>query len=411
MAQRWTTPNIKHNKPAPFKIVGRPLISGDPWILFVGTDQKAVELAAHNELQAKPNILEPPTDISFAVSSHSLPCPNLTGSRTLYLPLLDTAVNPSLGCLGSPLFLIAKFVSLTKEQGPLSIIATAIDPVPELLAQQGLFSHFEIRRVTSNQSVQTKRQTITASNDSALGKVIQALHLIQEGNLLEAIDTFRISISQDATLAAAHYELGKALLRLDDTSNAAEAFRQTTELLPLFSPAWANLGAALGESRNFVDAEKALSKAISLDPFSCALHSNLGVTYREQEKFDEAERMLEKSLALAPDFVFGHYNLASVYFLRGNYGKAVKQFEKARALDTIGSPRQSLMLAASRIGSGDVYGGLKDYRQIIGHLNGEKRQPLTAIAMQDLKQLGNHLGLSPELKEAVALIRTLAVKD
>jgi tetratricopeptide (TPR) repeat protein len=146
---------------------------------------------------------------------------------------------------------------------------------------------------------------------------------------------------------------------------------------------------------------------VELDPLSHALHSNLGVTERDLGRLDEAEASLRRALALEPGFVFGHYNLGHVLFLQARYGTAIEAFEKAQALDPKHSPRQALLLAATRLASGDLEGARRDYDSVFSRLEGPMRRDMRTVAEWDLKQLAERCGVTEELKEAARLLRAL----
>jgi len=408
----WTRSNLHASAAVDFEPVASPRVQTDrPWILFVGADQTALERAARGELSG--DVLSPPSRPPLPIVIHELSPPELLGERTLYAPRLDAGFYERMGCAGTPLYVLPKLTQLASEGKPLAVIATALESrAGDLIAQRGLASRFEIRRVPDEQ-VRTSTPPIQAlhiDESGALGHVFAAVSFVSGLSRKEpkhAVASLKTAIEIDPDLPAAHYELGKALIQTNDMEGALAAFRRTTELLPEFASAWANLGAALGEMQQLDEAARTLRRAVELDPLSHALHSNLGVTFRDQGKLDDAAAAFEQVLSLAPDFVFGHYNLASVRYLEGRYDEAITCFEKAQSMDPKRSPRQGLMLALARLANGDTEGALCDYRDVFDRLDAPMKRDMRKVAEWDLQILAKRHRVNAALKEAAALLRTL----
>ena len=114
-----------------------------------------------------------------------------------------------------------------------------------------------------------------AEPDDPMGHLLAGCAANERKRPAEAAAAFRTALERDESLAAAHFELGKAMIVLDDLEAALECFRRTTETLPGFAPGWANAGAALGELERPEEALGKLERAADLDPLSHSLASNL----------------------------------------------------------------------------------------------------------------------------------------
>ena len=409
----WTRSNLHASAAVDFEPVANPRVQTDrSWMLFVGHDETALEAAARGELSGE--VLSPPEHPPLPIAIHELSPPGLLGERTLFAPRLDCGFYERVGCAGDALYVLPKLTQLASEGRPLAVVVTALESrAGDLIAQRGLASRFEIRRVlgasAGNSTAPTRcpEKALRVDENAALGHVFAAVALLSRTKPKDAVASLKTAIAIDPDLAAAHYELGNALIQTNDMEGAIDAFRRTTELLPEFASAWANLGAALGEMRQLDEAALTLRRALALDPLSHALHSNLGVTYRDQGLLDEAAAAFEHVLSLAPYFVFGHYNLAGVRYLKGRYDEAVACFEKARSMDASRSPRQGLVLALTRLASGDTEGALRDYRDVFGRLDASMKRDMRKVAEWDLKMLARSHGVNAALKEAASLLRTL----
>ena len=246
-----------------------------------------------------------------------------------------------------------------------------------------------------------------ADPDHPVGHLLAGCAANERKKPAEAADAFRKAIERNESLAAAHFELGKTMIVLDDLEAALESFLRTTEALPEFAPGWANAGAALGELERPEEALGKLERAPGLDPLSHSLASNLGVTLRDLGRLGEAETAFRRALELAPDFVFGHYNLANAVYLQGRHREAVGLFEKAQTMDPSGSDRQRLLLAAARLAAGDVDDALRDYQAVFESLEGQMRLDMRTVAQWDLRRLAERTGVSPGLKRAAEFVRSV----
>jgi tetratricopeptide (TPR) repeat protein len=403
------------------EVLAEPLrIPPRPWVLFVGENEDELERSAARYLAELPGtlpVLSPPDSPRLPIAVHELPPPGLRGERALYVPRLDRAFrepieNAATFAAFSPLYLIPKLTAIASEGEPLHFVGTAIESAlaargSDVLRQRGLASRFRIIRVHGEPVRREDAPDEAPAPESPLALLFLASSLLRQKKTGEAAGVLRKALALAPDLAAAHYELGKILIRTDDMEGALASFRRTAELLPEFASAWGNLGAALGEIQKLDEASEALRRAVELDPLSYALHSNLGVTERDLGRLEEAEASFRRALALEPAFVFGHYNLGHVLFLQARYELAIAAFEKAQTLDASRSPRQALLLALTRLASGDLEGARRDYQSVFSRLEGPMKKDMRTVAEWDLKQLAQRSGVTDGLKAAAGLLRTL----
>jgi tetratricopeptide (TPR) repeat protein len=426
MALAWIRRPAEPAKPAKDERIPDPVVAEpirEPpraWALFVGENEDELERAARCFLAGLPGtlpVISPPVTPRLPRAVHELPPPDLNGERALLVPRLDRAFpepveNAATFAAFSPLYLIPKLTQIASEGEPLYVVATAIESElatrgNDVLRQRGLASRFRIVRVSGEPMRRADAPDEVPAPGSALAHLFRASSLLARKEQGEAAEALRQAIALAPDLAAAHYELGKILIRTEDMEGALASFRRVVELLPEFASAWGNLGAALGEIQKLDEASEALHRAVELDPSSHALHSNLGVAERDLGRLEEAEASFRRALGLEPGFVFGHYNLGHVLFLQGRYALAIEAFEKAQALDLSRSPRQALLLALTRLASGDLDGARRDYQSVFSRLEGPMKKDLRTVAEWDLKQLAQRCGVTDALKEAAGLLRAL----
>ncbi len=432
---------------------------GGRWLLVLSRDGKSARVAAAEAVSGEHQVVAPASAMEdLPLSLHSLdPIPNHAGAVLLSdfhraFPCRGAVrrrgrldETPPLPAVATPAYVLARLSQLGA--GSRTLIASAqedevVQRAADLLAGRGAACQFEVarepvppapaapvsgpgeaeldragsaaelRRIALHAPARAVRARAAAAaaaedGDNPVGHLLAGCSANEQRKPREAAAAFQRAIERDETLAAAHFELGKTMIVLDDLEAALDSFRRTTETLPDFAPGWANAGAALGELERADEALGELERAAGLDPLSHSLASNLGVTLRELGRLEEAERAFRRALELAPDFVFGHYNLANAVYLQGRHREAVELFEKARAMDPSGSDRQQLLLAAARLAAEDLDGALADYRTVFDGLEGQTRLDMRMVAQWDLRRLAERIGISPGLRRAAEFIRSV----
>ena len=268
---------------------------------------------------------------------------------------------------------------------------------PELLTQQGLFS--DVQLVDAGQSAPARipdSPLVAAMRldnpEERLARCIDALNQVRspgallatastcmEVNDLEAaIRDLDEAIDKAPSWPAAHFERGKAKLRLEDMEGASESFRAAAERLPRFGAAWSNLGATLGELDRPDEALQAFTKALACDPASAQTHNNIGVVSRELGKLRESEASFRRVLELAPDMAFGYYNLGHTLFLQGRYQAALAAYVEGQKRDRERNAVQATRLAMCRLATGDGTGAVAELQRATTGLPREYRQQLLA---------------------------------
>ncbi len=95
--------------------------------------------------------------------------------------------------------------------------------------------------------------------------------------------------------------LGLALFRLTQYSDAETAFNKATSLEPQNALYWNNLAGSLREQNQLADAAKMLiEQALRLDPNLPAAYLNLGIVYLKADRPDLAAQALQNAIRLLP---------------------------------------------------------------------------------------------------------------
>lgn len=246
--------------------------------------------------------------------------------------------------------------------------------------------------------------------DEASGDAVVQLALASACMELTALDA-----AHDALLAAAaaapdwgavDFEFGKLWLRAEELDRAIDAFGQAAARLPWFAPALLNLGAALGERLRPEEAMDAFRRALQLEPTNIQAVNNVGVTARDLGRLDEAVAAFRQVVTMSPSFVFGHYNLGHALFLQGRFRDAVDAYAAGRARDPEANAVQTARLGFARIAAGDAAAGLRDVRDALGRLDGERLDQLVQEGLEVETALRPLLPAAPGLAELRTLLLT-----
>jgi predicted O-linked N-acetylglucosamine transferase (SPINDLY family) len=115
------------------------------------------------------------------------------------------------------------------------------------------------------------------------------------------IELIRKAIGLNEKVAAAHDNLGKALLDLGRPGEALAGFDRATALDPGFAEAHVNRGNALVKLRRLEEALVSYQKAVALRPDHAEAHRNCGNIFSKLRRHDEAFAAYDKVLTLKPN--------------------------------------------------------------------------------------------------------------
>jgi tetratricopeptide (TPR) repeat protein len=114
----------------------------------------------------------------------------------------------------------------------------------------------------------------------------------------EAIDELRWAIRLDPESSGSHLSLGNAYYFRGRTDEAMKAWRRTAELDPDNIDAHNNMGLILANSGKMEQALEEYERVLEIDPNYSNVHLNMGLAYREMGKKRKAKRHLKRFIAL-----------------------------------------------------------------------------------------------------------------
>lgn len=128
----------------------------------------------------------------------------------------------------------------------------------------------------SSSGEQTTENSLTKAQRQAFKAGATA---ITHGNADKAVRIFKELIKAKPELAAAHANLGTALMMRGDNALAASAFERATALDPSLSGAYVHLGIVRRRNGEFAKAKRAYKAALAQNPDNRYAHLNLGILY------------------------------------------------------------------------------------------------------------------------------------
>ena len=137
------------------------------------------------------------------------------------------------------------------------------------------------------------------------------------GNLLqerdrwqEAIACYEAALAHDSRYTSAYFNLGRALLHMNDLVRAEHYLRQAAALAPNDAQVRARLARALVELGRQDEALAETLRSLELDPGSAEILNDAGVVYSTAGDFDTAREHYRAALALDRGFAKAALNLA-----------------------------------------------------------------------------------------------------
>lgn len=165
-----------------------------------------------------------------------------------------------------------------------------------------------------------------ADTQANLGNV-----LLATGDRAGAIASYRAALQTNPGLADAHENLGTALQQDGDLVGACESYRRAGALRPT-ATTHGKLGRALLSLGRSDEAAEAFRQQLALAPNSPEAHNDLGAALHAAGAADAALASFEAALACSPDFVDAHRNLGWVALRRGQPARAAHHLQRAAAL-------------------------------------------------------------------------------
>ncbi|MBI5135908.1 MAG: tetratricopeptide repeat protein [Nitrospirae bacterium] len=176
----------------------------------------------------------------------------------------------------------------------------------------------------------------------------------------EAARAFQGAARANPTDAAAHFNLGNALMQAGDRRAAIAAFREAVRRAPDAAPAYNGLASALRDLGDLAQAVTMYRKAIALDPRFADAHNNLGIALRESGDLDGAIASYRQALTLSPRHVEALSNLGNALTQKGDHDAAIDTYNQALTIAP-GHAETHYNLANTLVEQGDLDGAERHF--------------------------------------------------
>jgi serine/threonine protein kinase/Flp pilus assembly protein TadD len=155
--------------------------------------------------------------------------------------------------------------------------------------------------------------------------------LKRDGQLDEAIATFREAIRLNKDFAHAHNNLGAALHQKGKADEAIAAFQEALRLQKDMPLAHYNLGVVLSDKGRLDEAIAEYEEAIRLKKDDPEAHNNLAVALKTKGRLDDAIAECHKAFAIDPRHAPAHNTLGTALQAKGRLDDAIAEYRKAIA--------------------------------------------------------------------------------
>lgn len=165
-----------------------------------------------------------------------------------------------------------------------------------------------------------------------------ALHLLgiatTDGGDPEAgIPWLRAALAVDASHAAAHHNLARALLATGDLESARRSVERATFLNPGDAASWTLLANVLQQTGRLDAAVVSYEHSIALDPAQPEVHNNLAAALRGLRRTQHALQSADRALALRPDYAKALNNRGLALLDQHRGTAAVNAFRRALSVE------------------------------------------------------------------------------
>jgi tetratricopeptide (TPR) repeat protein len=194
---------------------------------------------------------------------------------------------------------------------------------------------------------------------------VRGLLAADRNDLKGAVNEFQEALKRDSTLGGAWQDLGLAYIKLNQWTEAAQAFGELSRQRG-DSPEAAYLHAlALYNAQEIGEAEKEIRRALRLNPGAADAYTLLGIILASRSGANsEASEALGQAVALDPANFDAVFNLGKVQYTGKDYGAAVKSLRTAVELRPK-SAEARFLLGTTLEAAGDSAAALREYQDLV----------------------------------------------
>jgi tetratricopeptide (TPR) repeat protein len=204
---------------------------------------------------------------------------------------------------------------------------------------------------------------------------------LRQKSIDEAIGHYRAALQIKPDFMQARSNLGNALLQKGQVDEAIAQFRKALEVDAQYAEAEFSLGKAFWQKREVNEAIAHYQKTVEISPEYAEARYSLGNAFVAEGKYSEAIANYEDAVRIRPDYFEAHYNLGCVLATVGNTSDALNELNEAVRING-DSPKAHCTL-------GSLLGHMGHREEAVAHLTEALRiEPGYNDAKQQLRKLG-----------------------
>ena len=205
----------------------------------------------------------------------------------------------------------------------------------------------------------SRRETLVLA--ATAGGVLLALMVAtwsQVGYWQNNITVFERALSVTEDNYMAHNNLGQALERRGEVTEAGHHYAEAVRIHPGYPPAQNNLGVALARRGDYQTAEGHFREALRIQPDFAVAQYNLGLSLEHQGDFPASIEHYSEAVRLKPDYFEAHFALADSLEYVGRIVDAARHYrEVLRLRPNAGNARAGLDRVLAAMGQQDSIEG------------------------------------------------------
>ncbi|MGP8200264.1 MAG: tetratricopeptide repeat protein [Limisphaerales bacterium] len=175
-------------------------------------------------------------------------------------------------------------------------------------------------------------RSLACTTDNAAAHLNLGTALLAGGRVDDAITQYQQALHINPDYADAHFNLGNALRKNGRVEDAIAQYQQTLHINPNYAEARLNLGVAFLAGGRVDDAITQYEAALHINPNYAEARVNLGNALAQKGKLDDAVTQYQLALQIRPDDEVAHVSLGIVLARAGRAGEAISHLQKALQL-------------------------------------------------------------------------------
>jgi tetratricopeptide (TPR) repeat protein len=178
----------------------------------------------------------------------------------------------------------------------------------------------------------TARRGATETPSAVQDRLRQGLRLHQQGKLTDAEQIYREILRGEPACFEALHMLGVVALQTRKTRESVELITRALQLNPDVAAAHINLGSALIALTRFAEALPSLDKAIALKPDFAEAYANRAAALNALKRHDQALASCDRAIALKQNYAEAHNNRADALNALKRHQDALASCDRAIVL-------------------------------------------------------------------------------